>query len=104
MRLLVLVWLIGFGNAGKLSLLGRFLIGCRKNLVLWNAMINGYMNSRDFESARMLFNEMPVRNLITYNAIIVGFEANGRFKEAFKLFETMLDGDVVPNVKRSLCL
>ncbi|KAL5835580.1 hypothetical protein ACOSQ3_015136 [Xanthoceras sorbifolium] len=47
---------------------------CLRNLVSWNAIINGYMKLGDFDYARVLLNEMPVSNLITWNAIIAGLE------------------------------
>lgn len=67
------------------------------NIVLWNVMIDGYVNAGNFSVALEMFNEMPERSVVSWNSMISGYAQNGFYKEATEMFREMQLGDVSPN-------
>ncbi|OAY77411.1 Pentatricopeptide repeat-containing protein [Ananas comosus] len=67
----------------------------RKDVVLWNSMIGGYVKCGCLELARKMFDEMPLRNVGSYNALLGGYAKLGRLGDAEKLFDEMPERDVV---------
>ncbi|KAG6683783.1 hypothetical protein I3842_12G031800 [Carya illinoinensis] len=60
-----------------------------RNVISWNAMIVGYVNSGDLGSARAIFDRMPQRNSVSWAAMLVGYTKNGLIDAAKSLFDEM---------------
>eukprot|EP01018_Ginkgo_biloba_P015289 Gb_10768 [translate_table: standard] len=64
-----------------------------KNVVLWNAMITGYVQNRQDDEAFELFHQMQLAGIkmdaISWTAMITGHIQNGHAIEAFKLLHDM---------------
>ncbi|URD83332.1 Pentatricopeptide repeat-containing protein [Musa troglodytarum] len=69
----------------------------RKVVVSWTALLSGLVACGEVDSARTVFDTMPIRNVVTWTAMIDGYARNGRPDEAFRLFRRMQDDDVMPN-------
>ncbi|XP_007015003.2 PREDICTED: pentatricopeptide repeat-containing protein At1g08070, chloroplastic [Theobroma cacao] len=54
-----------------------------------NALVDMYMKCGDVDSARQLFNLMPVKNVVSWNSMISGLVQQGQFKEALDVFHDM---------------
>ncbi|EOY32622.1 Tetratricopeptide repeat-like superfamily protein, putative [Theobroma cacao] len=54
-----------------------------------NALVDVYMKCGDVDSARQLFNLMPVKNVVSWNSMISGLVQQGQFKEALDVFHDM---------------
>nr|KJB29340.1 hypothetical protein B456_005G095600 [Gossypium raimondii] len=50
-----------------------------------NALVDMYMKCGDADSARKLFDKMPVKNVVSWNSMISGLVQQGQFKEALHL-------------------
>lgn len=68
-----------------------------KNVVACTAMITGYCKDGDVESARRLFDGIPVKDVISWNAMITGYVHNGHGEEAMKLHIIMFREGVKPD-------
>ncbi|KAJ0052748.1 hypothetical protein Pint_01595 [Pistacia integerrima] len=86
--------IVEFGNGSKL-------VGDKRrqegNIVLWNVMIDGYVEIGKFRASRDLFDKMPQRSAVSWNVMISGYAQNGKFREAIEMFHEMQMGDVRPN-------
>ncbi|KAJ0111241.1 hypothetical protein Patl1_01632 [Pistacia atlantica] len=86
--------IVEFGNGSKL-------VGDKRrqegNIVLWNVMIDGYVEIGKFRASRDLFDKMPQRSVASWNVMISGYAQNGKFREAIEMFHEMQMGDVRPN-------
>ncbi|KAK1276374.1 Pentatricopeptide repeat-containing protein [Acorus gramineus] len=61
-----------------------------RNVVMWNAMINGYVWNGDTREARALFDRLGGDgDTVTWNTMIAGYARNGRPAEAIELFKMM---------------
>ncbi|KAG8488758.1 hypothetical protein CXB51_016768 [Gossypium anomalum] len=54
-----------------------------------NALVDMYMKCGDADSARQLFDKMPVKNVVSWNSMISGLVQQGQFKEALHAFHDM---------------
>ncbi|TYG61427.1 hypothetical protein ES288_D07G147400v1 [Gossypium darwinii] len=54
-----------------------------------NALVDMYMKCGDADSARKLFDKMPVKNVVSWNSMISGLVQQGQFKEALHVFHDM---------------
>ncbi|KAH1130396.1 hypothetical protein J1N35_001774 [Gossypium stocksii] len=54
-----------------------------------NALVDMYMKCGDADSARKLFDKMPVKNVVSWNSMISGLVQQGQFKEALHAFHDM---------------
>ncbi|GMI89153.1 EMBRYO DEFECTIVE 3102, ORGANELLE TRANSCRIPT PROCESSING 82 [Hibiscus trionum] len=54
-----------------------------------NALVDMYMKCGDADSARQLFEKMPVKNVVSWNSMISGLVQQGQFKEALHVFRDM---------------
>ncbi|KAG4191915.1 hypothetical protein ERO13_A07G124700v2 [Gossypium hirsutum] len=54
-----------------------------------NALVDMYMKCGDTDSARQLFDKMPVKNVVSWNSLISGLVQQGQFKEALHVFHDM---------------
>lgn len=66
---------------------------------LWNAMVAGYAKAGDVDSARNVFELMPLRqrNVISWTAVIAGYAQMKRPKEAIGIFRRMQLENVEPD-------
>ncbi|KAH7677579.1 TPR-like protein [Dioscorea alata] len=70
----------------------------QRDVVVWNAMVAGYVRHGELESARVLFEQMPERNVISWTAVIAGYAQMNRAAEAIEIFRRMqLEGGVDPD-------
>ncbi|KAB2609238.1 pentatricopeptide repeat-containing protein [Pyrus ussuriensis x Pyrus communis] len=60
-----------------------------KNVISWNAMVVGYVNSGDLVSARAVFDRMPERNAVSWTTMLVGYTKSGLMDKAKCFFEEM---------------
>ncbi|KAI8552185.1 hypothetical protein RHMOL_Rhmol06G0246300 [Rhododendron molle] len=60
------------------------------DLFLVNTLVNGYARGGDLGSARVVFDEMPVRNSVTWACLISGYTRNGMPDEACGVFKEMV--------------
>ncbi|KAL6542804.1 hypothetical protein OROHE_010324 [Orobanche hederae] len=66
-----------------------------RNVVSWTTMIDGLLNCRMIEEAKVLFWEMPARDTAAWNAMVHGFFENGKMDEAVRLFDLMPNKNVI---------
>ncbi|WOK92348.1 hypothetical protein Cni_G01039 [Canna indica] len=67
-----------------------------KDIVSWNAMLSGYLNSRRIHDAVHIFRDMPQKNQLTWMVMISGYLHNGLAEEGLKLFNCMREEGVKP--------
>ncbi|XP_050368431.1 pentatricopeptide repeat-containing protein At5g56310-like [Argentina anserina] len=70
-----------------------------RDVALWNAMIAGYAKLGDVDSARHLFETMPLNhsNVISWTALIAGYAQVNRPTEAIMVFRRMQLHNVQPD-------
>lgn len=61
-----------------------------KNVVTWNAMLNGYAKSGHVDKARDLFVRIPERDLVSWSTMIDGYLRVDNLEEALYMFVEML--------------
>ncbi|XP_020588519.1 pentatricopeptide repeat-containing protein At2g41080 [Phalaenopsis equestris] len=61
----------------------------RKNIMSYNILIGGCVQSGDLNSARKLFDEMPERNVATWNAMVTGYTHFGFDEEGLEFLSQM---------------
>ncbi|XP_050128189.1 pentatricopeptide repeat-containing protein At3g51320 [Malus sylvestris] len=61
-----------------------------RDLVSWNAIVDGNARFGDIEVARRLFDEMPERNVVSWNVMLGGYWKGGKPECALKLFRKMV--------------
>jgi len=66
-----------------------------RRLVLWNAMIAGYVRNGIVDKAEELFQAMPEQSIKSCTAMIAGYAQKGWFDEALKLFWGMPEQDTI---------
>ncbi|KAK1349191.1 Pentatricopeptide repeat-containing protein [Heracleum sosnowskyi] len=74
-----------------------FDVSLNRDVVTWNAVLNGYVKCGDVGSAKKLFDEMPERNAVSWSVMINGYVKVGCFKEALEIFNEMQRSGVRPN-------
>lgn len=67
------------------------------DVFLWNAMLAGYVKAGDLESARSLFEILPVRDVISWTSMISGCAQMNRPTEAIEMFRRMQLANVKPD-------
>ncbi|KAL5994547.1 hypothetical protein ACLOJK_024600 [Asimina triloba] len=55
----------------------------------WNTMIAGYASLGDFESAALLFGQMPCKDLVLWTTMISCYSQNKQFREVVLVFKAM---------------
>ncbi|KAI3464624.1 hypothetical protein Pfo_021287 [Paulownia fortunei] len=59
------------------------------DLFVQNALVSMYGKCGDLETARSIFDKMPVRDEVSWNSLISGYASRGMWDEAFEIFESM---------------
>ncbi|CBI29077.3 unnamed protein product, partial [Vitis vinifera] len=67
-----------------------------RDVVSWNAMIDGYVKHVEMGHARMVFDRMVCRDVISWNTMINGYAICGKPNEALALFDQMRAVGVKP--------
>ncbi|KAF5207532.1 Pentatricopeptide repeat-containing protein [Thalictrum thalictroides] len=71
--------------------------GIKMNSFVASALISMYGKCGDLESARSIFNQMPIKDLVAWNAMITGYAQNGASNNAITLFHDMRRAGVDPD-------
>ncbi|KAJ6878092.1 hypothetical protein NC651_030745 [Populus alba x Populus x berolinensis] len=71
--------------------------GFDSDLFLCNTVINVYVRTGDWVSARKLFDEMPDRNGVTWACLISGYTQNGMPEDACGVLKEMIFEGFLPN-------
>lgn len=79
-----------FGILIKSGYFGSVFVGC----ALIDFFVKGF---RDLDSAREVFNKMPVRNSVTWTLMVTRYSQLGRPRDAIELFLDMLISGYVPD-------
>ncbi|XP_043715559.1 pentatricopeptide repeat-containing protein At1g08070, chloroplastic-like [Telopea speciosissima] len=66
-----------------------------RDVVSWNAMIDGYAKYGKMELALSVFEKMVCRDVISWNTMINGYSTIGNIEEAKRLFDEMPEKNVV---------
>lgn len=66
-----------------------------KNIVIYKAMMDGFVKSGDMTSARRLFDEMSNKTVITWTTMIHGYCNNKEVDSARELFDAMPERNLV---------
>ena len=64
-------------------------MGLLPHIRLENALLNMYASCGDLESAKRVFDSMPLRDTISYNILLYGYGVNGKGKELMDSFHIM---------------
>lgn len=69
-----------------------------QDIVIGNAIIDMYAKLGFIDSARKVFEGLPVKDVVTWNTLITGYSQNGLANEAIEVYHLMKDySDAVPN-------
>ncbi|MCL7023532.1 hypothetical protein MKW94_021122 [Papaver nudicaule] len=68
-----------------------------RNLVTWNAMLNGYSKAGYVYAARALFEKFPEKDLVSWSTMIGAFVRKDRLDEALVTFREMVCSGFRPN-------
>lgn len=60
-----------------------------RDIISWNAVISGYLQTGLINIARSLFDSMPERDVISWNTVIAGYLHNGDAWESISFFSAM---------------
>ncbi|KAK4286233.1 hypothetical protein QN277_002819 [Acacia crassicarpa] len=63
--------------------------GLASDIYVGNSLLSMYSKFGEMATARMLFDNMPVRDLTSWNTIISGYVKNGKERDAFIIFDHM---------------
>ncbi|PIA58063.1 hypothetical protein AQUCO_00500176v1 [Aquilegia coerulea] len=75
----------------------KFDLSDDKSVVLFNHVIHMYVKCSDFEAARRVFDQMPLKNVFSWTVMIVGSTDNGLFFEGFRYFCEMQNYGIWPD-------
>ncbi|KAF5176891.1 Pentatricopeptide repeat-containing protein [Thalictrum thalictroides] len=66
-----------------------------RNVISSNAMIVGYINAGDMDSARCIFDKMPEKNAVSWTTMLVGYTKNAFIDLARVIFYSMPERNLV---------
>lgn len=71
----------------------------QRNVITWNTILSGLLDSGRLSEAKKVFDEMPLRDPVSWTAMMSGYFRNGRAADTIKLFISMVrDSDCVPDL------
>ncbi|KAG6483425.1 pentatricopeptide repeat-containing protein At4g38010 [Zingiber officinale] len=59
------------------------------DLFVQNALVHVYAICREYDDARVLFDEMPLRDVVSWTGLISAYVKGGLYREALQLFSSM---------------
>ncbi|RDX81862.1 Pentatricopeptide repeat-containing protein, partial [Mucuna pruriens] len=68
-----------------------------RDVVSYNALIDGLLKTRQIHRARQLFDEMPVRDEVSWGTMIAGYSHSKLCTQAIQLFNEMMSLEVKPD-------
>lgn len=68
-----------------------------KDVVSYNAMVDGLVKTRQITLARELFDQMPVRDAVSWSTMIAGYAQTNLCSEAIELFNQILALELRPD-------
>ncbi|KAK4256869.1 hypothetical protein QN277_006536 [Acacia crassicarpa] len=68
-----------------------------KDVVSYNAMIDGFVKTRQITRALEMFDQMPVRDAVSWGTMIAGYTKANLCSEAIELFNQILDLEIRPD-------
>jgi leucine-rich PPR motif-containing protein len=72
--------------------------GCSPDIIMYNSLINGFVEYGSVDEALKLFKNMPCkRNIVTYNYILKGLCRAEQWEDAGRLIAQMVKGECLPN-------
>ncbi|KAA8542799.1 hypothetical protein F0562_023951 [Nyssa sinensis] len=80
---------LGVAVHGRISKTGMFDEMPKRNLVSWDAMLDGYAKCGDIDLAREVFELMPERDVVWWSSLIDGYVKDDDHGEALAIFERM---------------
>ncbi|KAL4584106.1 hypothetical protein LXL04_008696 [Taraxacum kok-saghyz] len=75
----------------------QFHIGSKHNPSSWNALISGFLRNNMIDSARQLFDKMPIRDVFSWTSMISGYSQMDQPQMALDLFHKMIASGIKPN-------
>ncbi|XP_010935185.1 pentatricopeptide repeat-containing protein CRR2, chloroplastic [Elaeis guineensis] len=91
---------LGDENEGRAVHADAVRAGLDSDLFVSNALVAFYAKCCEIETARNLFDEIPVKDLVSWNSMIAGYSQNDCAYEAIALLHQMLREDVVTKPDR----
>lgn len=71
----------------------------QRNVITWNTILNGLLDSGRVREAEKMFDEMPIRDPVSWATMMSGYFRNGQAVDTIKLFVSMFrDSDYVPDL------
>ncbi|GAV59661.1 PPR domain-containing protein/PPR_2 domain-containing protein/DYW_deaminase domain-containing protein [Cephalotus follicularis] len=71
--------------------------GFRRNVKVYNTLIDMYVKCGCLEDAWRVFDEMEERTIVSWSAMIAGLAMHGQAEEALRLFSKMIEIGIRPN-------
>ncbi|KAL9237477.1 hypothetical protein vseg_012020 [Gypsophila vaccaria] len=72
-------------------------VGYFTNVYVGSSLISMYSKCGDLRSAKMVFDELPVRNVVSWTALISGFAQEFQIDVCLKLYRQMRSSSLKPN-------
>ncbi|CAN6168633.1 unnamed protein product [Urochloa humidicola] len=86
-----------YSKGGKIDVAKRIFNSMRsKDVISWNTILSGYVESSCLDKAVEVFKEMPYKNELSWMVMVSGYVHGGRSEDALKLFNWMRAEDVKP--------
>lgn len=68
-----------------------------RDVVSYNALVDGFVKAGEIGRARQLFDEMPERDAVSWGTLLAGYAHLGQCEEAIDLFDQMFHLGVCPD-------
>ncbi|KAF8390766.1 hypothetical protein HHK36_025294 [Tetracentron sinense] len=69
----------------------------QRDVVSYNALIDGFVKAGETGRARQVFDQMPERDVVSWGTLLAGYAQVNQCKEAIGLFDRMLASGVTPD-------
>ncbi|XP_031477308.1 pentatricopeptide repeat-containing protein At4g19191, mitochondrial-like [Nymphaea colorata] len=89
---------LGILNDGKKIHAHSIIMGLESDVFVQTALVDMYGKTGDLSFARKVFDKMPKRSIVSWNAMIDGYCKVGEFSVALGIFNSLLMGDLRPNL------
>ncbi|KAL6855958.1 hypothetical protein ACP4OV_018760 [Aristida adscensionis] len=86
-----------YSKCGKIAVANEIFNSMKvKDVVSWNTLLSGYVDSSCLEKAAEVFDDMPSKNELSWMVMVSGYVQGGLAEDALKLFNHMRVEDVKP--------